>query len=404
MRILLLSQDYPPAGRGGMATFASTLAEGLAEIGQTVHVLCVGRGARPVGTHREGNITVHRAPLCTPRGAGRIPGARTTAGALAVAWSAWRAFASLQTEVDVVDAPIPRAEGLFFVRSALTPVVGYLHTMAFENERARGRRGLDVRGVERLERTVARRSALLASPRGYADRIAARWGLDTDRVRVVPNPVLVPGRVQRPESGARRVLFVGRLEPRKSPETVVAAIPRVVAEFPDASFVFIGADSSSRGVVSHRERLRDLARSLGAESSLAFVDEADRDTVDREIGRASVCVVPSSSESFGYAAAEASAAGRPVIATRALSEVVEDAVTGLLVQPGDASAFGEAIACLLREPGRAQAMGEAGRRLMIRRFNPASVATAMVAVYAEAREGFRTPAPARAVAAVREQS
>jgi glycosyltransferase involved in cell wall biosynthesis len=68
-------------------------------------------------------------------------------------------------------------------------------------------------------------------------------------------------------------------------------------------------------------------------------------------------------ESFGLAAAEASAAGIPVVASRigGVPEVVEDGVTGTLTQPGDTAALSEAIAAYSKDAGLRGMHGEAGR-------------------------------------------
>jgi glycosyltransferase involved in cell wall biosynthesis len=73
---------------------------------------------------------------------------------------------------------------------------------------------------------------------------------------------------------------------------------------------------------------------------------------------------PTAQESFGMAALEAMAAGRPVVATRngGSSEVVEDGVTGKLVEPGNVPHLGRAILTYARDPQRRDRHGPAGRR------------------------------------------
>ena len=76
-----------------------------------------------------------------------------------------------------------------------------------------------------------------------------------------------------------------------------------------------------------------------------------------------VGIVPSVwEEPWGQVAAEAMAAGRPVVASDigGLRGIVQDGRTGVLVPPGDAGALGRAVKSLLDDPARAEAMGRAG--------------------------------------------
>jgi len=81
-------------------------------------------------------------------------------------------------------------------------------------------------------------------------------------------------------------------------------------------------------------------------------------------GQADIVVVPSiCEEAFGIVAAEAMAAGRPVIASRSggLQFVVRDGTTGLLFEPGNAAELAAKLTQLLDDAGLRDALGQAGR-------------------------------------------
>ena len=109
-------------------------------------------------------------------------------------------------------------------------------------------------------------------------------------------------------------------------------------------------------------------RGLGRE--VVFVGYQPESAVIHEMREASVLVCPSVIAADGdrdgipNVIIEALACGVPVVASRVsgIPEAVEDRVTGLLVEPGDAASLAEAIEDTLRQPDPAAARAEEGRR------------------------------------------
>jgi glycosyltransferase involved in cell wall biosynthesis len=99
-----------------------------------------------------------------------------------------------------------------------------------------------------------------------------------------------------------------------------------------------------------------------------------------------VVVVPSiEPEPFGLVAAEAMAAGLPVIASRigGLPEIVDDHRTGLLVDPGDADSLLAAMRKLSASSSRRAEMGRQGRECFERRFRVDRYVEEITLVYEE---------------------
>jgi glycosyltransferase involved in cell wall biosynthesis len=89
-----------------------------------------------------------------------------------------------------------------------------------------------------------------------------------------------------------------------------------------------------------------------------------RSELAEEFRRSYLAVVPGLwDEPFGLVAAEAMAAGRPVVAyaTGGLPEIIEDGVSGILVPRGDVRALTESVRSLLKDPERARRLGEGAR-------------------------------------------
>jgi glycosyltransferase involved in cell wall biosynthesis len=211
--------------------------------------------------------------------------------------------------------------------------------------------------VERVPRHWHRADLVLADSQAVADRLE---GLEA---HVVYGPIeLEPGdaparwplRGPAGETGPI-VGYVGRIEPRKGVTDLVAAAPAIRAGAPGARIVVMGDDpydTDPRYLASVRE-----ARNV---EHLAWVDDAP--AMMRHL---SVLVAPSHQEPFGTVLSEAMAAGVPVVATRVggLAEVVDDGVTGLLVEPGDPEALATAVLRVLadRAPMGARAREAAQR-------------------------------------------
>lgn len=91
----------------------------------------------------------------------------------------------------------------------------------------------------------------------------------------------------------------------------------------------------------------------------------------RVYDEADICVVPSIwAEPFGIVAVEAMAAGKPVIATRVggLQGIVQDGVTGYLIEPSDCYALADRLEQLLESDSLRDTMGAAGRKRMLEEY------------------------------------
>jgi glycosyltransferase involved in cell wall biosynthesis len=219
-------------------------------------------------------------------------------------------------------------------------------------------------GLARQQRKIAEHADLFAVPSRFAlERLRALGAPVEDRVALVPHFVreLVEG--SRAEDG-RHVLVASRLAPEKGIDVAIAACAQ--AQVP----LVIAGDGPDEA------RLRGLA----AGGDVRFVGRLDGDALARLRAEAALALVPSrAAETFGLAAAEAMAAGVPVLASRvgALPELVpEDA----LLAPGDADALAEEIP---RRYGNAAA-GEASLEAARRRASAAAAAEALREAYQRA--------------------
>ena len=186
-------------------------------------------------------------------------------------------------------------------------------------------------------------------------------------------------------SGARapdRLLFVGRLNAQKGIELLLRALAAmralrhldVVGDGPDA------------------ESLRALAASLGIADRVTWHGAMPQTTLPALYRRAAALVVPSRDEGLGLVAVEAQLCETPVIAfdSGGLRDIVQNGVTGILVNVFTADALARAADELLASPDRAASLGAAGRRAALAVFSPDAVARSYDAIYRAALEPTRS--------------
>jgi phosphatidylinositol alpha-1,6-mannosyltransferase len=150
------------------------------------------------------------------------------------------------------------------------------------------------------------------------------------------------------------LLSVGRLTQRKGlVDFVMKALPTVAASYPDVLLVVIGDEASDAlhaRAGSERERILDAARMGGVEKNLRFLGRCDDSTLSAAYQAADVHVfpvleLPGDVEGFGMVALESAAHGLPTVAfaVGGVPDAVLDGHTGILVEPGNYTALGEAV-------------------------------------------------------------
>lgn len=149
--------------------------------------------------------------------------------------------------------------------------------------------------------------------------------------------------------------IVARLVPIKAHEVFLSAAASVARAVPASRFVVVGDGERRAG-------LEALARDLGLAGRVHFLGW--RRDLPRIHADLDVVALTSRNEGSPVSLIEAMAAARPVVATRVggVPDLVEDGVSGLLVDAGDDRALAAAIVALAGDPERRHALGQAGRK------------------------------------------
>lgn len=216
------------------------------------------------------------------------------------------------------------------------------------------------------------------APSRFVFEKAAEHGVPAETLRLLthgvePRSVAGAGRAAAVTATPHEpyVFYAGRLSVEKGVRLLPALAMRI-APVP----VLVAGDGPLSGW---------LAAAAGSQPNLRLLGHVERDALDPLLAAAAVVVVPSLFfETFCYAAAEALAFARPVVASRlgAIPELVEHETTGLLVPPGDAHALAEAVQRALSDPA-APAWGEAGRARIASVTAPEKHRDGLLAIYRE---------------------
>lgn len=190
------------------------------------------------------------------------------------------------------------------------------------------------------------------------------------QITVIPPVMQIPESASDPSNGSY-VAFVGRFAPEKGIDMLINA-----ARITGLPFKFAG-DSPT------------LAAATGTEN-IELVYPRSREELARFYRNARILVAPSIwFETFPAVIAEAMSHGIPVITSRlgALTETVEDGVSGLLIEPGDVRDLAEKIECLWSNPDRCRQLGAVGRERITRLCNPDTHIEEHIAVYRQISGG-----------------
>ena len=276
--------------------------------------------------------------------------------------------------VDIVEAP--ETGGWAVALPGRVPLVVRLHSPArfVAREHTGRRRGRLISLIEDL--ALRRADALVAVSRWVGERAPVDYhlaGLRDRQIRVIYNGVDVNRFSPRSwdERIPGRVVFAGTLKEQKGIVGLLKAFKQVAAKSPKAELIAAGRDTIQDGSSYFEAAVREAALDDEVVRRTRRLGAVPRESLPDLYASAAVCAFPSLGESFGLVAVEAMAVGRPVIYSRdtAGSEIIEDGVTGLLVDPRDAHALADAVLRILHDDDFAASLAMRGSKVVRERFS-----------------------------------
>jgi teichuronic acid biosynthesis glycosyltransferase TuaC len=362
VRTLLYSTLYPSVARPIHGVFVETRLRELLQTGQVQTRVVAPVPWVPSALARSGPyMQMARTPARETRNGIEVlhprypllPKIGMTTAPLLLALSSIRAIQGLIDEgfdFDVIDAHYYYPDG----------VAAALLARWFKKPLTITARGTDLNLIP--EHALPKRMIHWAAQRADASigvcaalmDVLRQWGIPDQQLHVMRNGVdLQRFSPQEPAqarqalavAGAPVLLSVGHLIERKGHHLVVAAMPKVLAQFPQARLLIAG-EGEERG------RLTALIESLNLQASVTLVGAIANEKMAQWYSAADLMVLASSREGWANVLLEAMACGTPVVATRiwGTPEVITTDAVGVLVDERSSDGLASAMLSLLQNP------------------------------------------------------
>lgn len=274
--------------------------------------------------------------------------------------------------------------GLLFMKALGIPVIATIHhplTIDLENvlERASSFKNR-MKGVMfypiLMQKIVSKRlDHIITVSEDAKQRIAQDFGVPLYKQSVVYNGIdtAIFKPLPHCKKNPRKILFVGNVEDGKKGFVYLLRALRFIKSKATLTVIDGGAP--------HRRITQQLIDKLCVREHIEFVDAASNEELVRHYNEASIVVVPSIYEGFGFPAAEAMACGTPVIASDggALKEVVGDA--GIVVPSRDEHSLADAIDALLTNKKLHATLSQKGIQRISTHFNWDNASSQMAVIY-----------------------
>lgn len=329
----------------------------LARLKHTVHVICsTDKDSQSI---RNQKVWVHRVKKW------RIEPSELSR--LIYSYFVARKISNIDCIFDIVHASEFANEAFWFSLKKKCPLVTRLATPFFLVKKLNKNAFFGPRPLLNFmeKRQTLNSDGIFSSTYALGKQVSREWGIDSSKIEVIPNSIDLPrvrqlaqnGPIPDDLKGKEYIVYFGRLEERKGVNVLAQVLPRVLRQFPSLYMVFVGADLGYRRDSMRQYILRTVAEH---EKRVIFYDNEPHERLFPIVKSARMAVLPSMWEAFGFVVVEAMALGCPVIATSGsgFEEIIEDNVSGCLVEPGNRRALERRMVDVLEDKSALQRLSE----------------------------------------------
>ena len=356
MKILMLTWEYPPRIVGGIARVVYDLSQKLTKEGHEVTVI----------TYRDGNVPYVEDDNGVK--VYRIDNYMISSNNF-IDWILQLNFNMIAKAGEIIaengNFDVIHAHDWLVASAAKTlkyayntPIVSTIH--ATEAGRNSGISTPEQKYINDTEWMLTYESSEVIVNSNYMKNELQRlFGLPYEKINVIPNGVDLNlyDNIERDYEFRRKyamdnekiILFIGRLVYEKGIQNLIAAMPKVLANYNDAKLIIAGKG----GMINE---LRNQVNALGLSNKVYFTGYLAGKDVKKMYKCADVAVFPSTYEPFGIVAIEAMLSGNPIVVSDVggLNEIVDHGVTGMKSYCGNPNSLSDSILTLLYDKNLAE--------------------------------------------------
>ncbi|MFC4410182.1 glycosyltransferase [Chungangia koreensis] len=280
------------------------------------------------------------------------------------------------------------------------PFIHTSHSLGIAKERATGI--TDTRRQE-AEIEIMRAAQIVLATTKSEKLLIGEIEPDSSPVKVIPIGVDKAFHIKANRAAIRKeigctgplLVYAGRLEETKGIYTLLRAYKQMVKRngVPEGiQLIVAGGEPNAIDLkkgLPKEDKLRKIV--TGIEDKVRFVGPQSQEQLSNFFNAATATIVPSYYESFGMVAAEAQGCGSPVIASNVggLRNVVEDGVTGLLVEPKDEDDLSVAMEAIVSNDLLAQKLGKQASQKAAEEFQWPAITAKVKGLYEEVLDARR---------------
>lgn len=347
MRVLFICNEYPPNLHGGIGSFTRDIAEGLVNAGHSVTIWGIYGKLEKSTCENLNGVTVYRENGLSPKNA------FTLLQFILNLNLRLRSFLR-KRDFDIIECQ--EWQGLLPLGLRHKGYVVRLHGAAVFFDKLLNRKGS--RLTHLLEALTLKSAKNLIAVSDYCGAETLRLVNLKRRYAVIYNGVDINRlrKFKTPNINPYQIVFANSVLPKKGILELVDAFNHVAEEFPKSTLVVVGKLTYPNigDLITQRIRpeFRDRIMLTG------WLEKAE--DVYRYIASAHVCCYPSHMEGFGIAPVEAMALGKAVIFMKngPGPEVIEDNVSGVLVDTSDPRSIAAGIIKIFKDEDFARRIGE----------------------------------------------